>query len=154
MAASTTPSTSTPPSPPAVLLYDGRCRLCVASRDRILRLARPGAVVARDLHEPGALDAAHGRLTREQAMASIHLVEADGRLRRGLDAVARAIATRGGIARLVNVYYAPIVRQAADAAYRLVARHRYRIGGAAAAASCGERSCCRRTAPQAPDDRP
>jgi predicted DCC family thiol-disulfide oxidoreductase YuxK len=122
---------------PAALLYDGNCRLCRAGADRLLRMARRGSIELVDFQRPGALDAFPG-LTHDACMRAIHLVQADGRFARGMQAVVEALATRGGLARLARAYYLPGLRQLLDALYAFVARHRYRLGRAPA---CDDEAC-------------
>ncbi len=118
---------------PMALIYDGRCGFCVAQSRRLVRLARPGSIVALDAHAPGALDRFRGVVNMVQAMAAVQLVAPakgpGGRARvfRGFEAVVRALATRRWLGLIAHVYYLPVVRQACDAAYRWVARNRYRI---------------------------
>lgn len=124
---------------PYTLLYDGRCSLCTASSRRLVRLARPGAVEALDLHAPGVLDR-FPQVSYDQAMRAIRLIGPGGRVSGGLAAVADTIATRAGPARLVLVYYLPLLRQVCDGLYWLIARNRYRLnpGGASA---CRDGTC-------------
>ena len=129
---------------PAVLLYDGHCRLCRGGADRILRLAKPGAIELRDFQQPGALDAFPG-VTHEACMQAIHLVTPAGEVSRGAQAVVEAIATRGGLTRAARVYYLPGLRQLIDAAYAFVARHRYRFGRGPA---CEDGACALHFAPR------
>jgi predicted DCC family thiol-disulfide oxidoreductase YuxK len=113
---------------PMIVLYDGRCRFCVAQAARLHRLARRGTIETRDFHEPGAL-ALHPELTPELCNAALQLVTPGGRRFAGVEGVVRALATRRWLAPLVFLYYVPGLRQLADALYRLVAANRYRLGG-------------------------
>lgn len=139
---------------PMVLIYDGRCGFCVAQSRRLVRLARPGAVVLLDAHAPGALDRFRGAVNMAQAMAAVRLIAPatppGGRVRvyQGFEAVVRALATRRLLGLLAHVYYLPVVRPLCDAAYRWIARNRYRISrwwpGAAAGkegAACEGGAC-------------
>ncbi len=47
----------------------------------------------------------------------------------GAEAIVRALATRGGIAKIGYVYYVPGIRQLSDLLYFLVARVRYWLPG-------------------------
>ena len=108
------------------LLYDGNCPLCTASAGRLVRLARPGAIEALDLHAPGVL-ARFPAVSHDAAMRAIHLIVPDGRVDVGAGALARTLATRGGLRRLAVVYYLPPIRQVCDGVYWLIARNRYRL---------------------------
>jgi predicted DCC family thiol-disulfide oxidoreductase YuxK len=113
-----------------VLLFDGHCRFCTEQSRRLLRLARPGAIEARSFHDPGALEPFPG-VTHDMCMEAMHLVAPDGRVFRGAEAAARALATRRWLAPFAFAYYLPIVRQASDAVYAAIAARRYRIAGRA-----------------------
>lgn len=113
-----------------ILLFDGHCRFCTRSAERILRWAAPGAVRAVDLHSPDGL-AKHPSISPEAAMASIHVVMPDGRIFRGLGAIVRALWTRFPLRAVLWLYFVPGIQQLAEAGYRIVARNRYRLGGRA-----------------------
>lgn len=108
-----------------VVLYDGHCRICRSQVKTLLRLAAPGAVEARDFHQPGTL-AAFPSLDHAACMEAMHLVGRNGRVARGAEAIVRALATRRLVAPFAYLYYLPGLRQVADLAYAWVARNRYR----------------------------
>ena len=113
------------------VVYDGACAFCTSSAVGLQRRFGPDRVSLLDLQEPGAM-AAHPALrgvTPEAAMQRMHVVLPDGRVFAGAEAVARVVASAGWVGRLAFVYYVPGVRQIADAGYRFVARHRYRLFG-------------------------
>jgi len=114
--------------PVATVLYDGACRFCVASSDRLLRLARPGALDRESFRDAGVLDRFPG-VTAEACEAAMQLVLPDGRVFAGAEAVARALLTRPVLGLPARLYFVPGLRQLADAVYRLVARNRFRIAG-------------------------
>jgi predicted DCC family thiol-disulfide oxidoreductase YuxK len=113
------------------VVYDGACALCTSSAVGLQRRFGPGRVRLLDLQAPGAM-AAHPSLrgvTREAAMQRMHVVLPDGRVVAGAEAVARIAAGVRWVGWLAFLYYLPGVRQVADALYRFVARHRYRLFG-------------------------
>lgn len=61
----------------AVLLFDSRCGFCRRSVSRLLKWDRHGRLRPVALQDPEA-DELLGGMTREQKMASWHLVTADG----------------------------------------------------------------------------
>ena len=109
-----------------VVLYDGRCRFCDAASARILKLAPAGTVERISFRAPGALDAFPG-VTAAACEDALHLVEPDGRVTAGAEAVARVAGLRTLLRPLRWMYYVPGLRSLADAAYRWIARRRYRL---------------------------
>jgi len=133
----------------AVLLFDGHCRLCTAGARKLARWARPGAVELASFQDPSVL----GRfpdLTRDQCLQAMHLVEPDGHVFGGAEAVVAVLVTRGWLFAWTRLYYLPGLRWLADRAYRWVARNRYRLTGRA---PCDETGCVlhpeRRSRPRA-----
>jgi len=123
------PLATTPPAGgKPVALYDGHCRICTSQSHALERRAR-GAIVIVDFQREGALAAFPG-LTHEACMKALHLVDARGRVHVGAAGVVQALrAGRPILGRLALVYYAPILRQLADLAYKLIARYRYKLFG-------------------------
>ncbi|MBI2870864.1 MAG: DUF393 domain-containing protein [Candidatus Omnitrophica bacterium] len=117
------------------LLYDGHCPFCRAQAGKISRLAGPGIELV-SFQEKGALDR-FPKLTFEECMRELKLVEPDGRISGGMEAVVRAIHDHALLRFLVWAYYLPAVRQISNGAYRLVARNRYRLN----AKECPEGTC-------------
>jgi predicted DCC family thiol-disulfide oxidoreductase YuxK len=118
-----------------VIVYDGRCRFCVQQATRLARWAG-GRVRLESFREPGVL-ARHPGLTAEACEAAVQLIERDGRVRSGAAAVARALELRPELAPFGWLYRVPLLRQLLDAAYRVVARNRFRIAGE----TCAEDAC-------------
>src|ERR1700687_1204529 len=117
-------------TPPAnyVILYDGLCRFCSRQSRRLIFLARPGVIEAVNFQEAGALDRFPG-ITHDACMRAIHLVEPDGSVYRGFEAVVRAIATRPLFRWLAARYYLPGLRQILNGLYVFFAANRYRFWG-------------------------
>jgi predicted DCC family thiol-disulfide oxidoreductase YuxK len=120
---------TTPPGK-YVVLFDGRCPFCTRQSRRLARLARPGLVETVDFQAPAVLNRFPG-LTYEACMEAMHLVTPDGRVFRGPEAIARALATRPVLAWIAPVYYLPGLRQLWNGIYVFLAKNRYRFWGKA-----------------------
>ena len=115
--------TNPPPGDKPVLLYDGRCRFCVAQVNRLARHSR-GRFVVQSFHDDGALEAFPG-LTMEDCMAEMKLVDLSGRISGGLEAAVRTLGhAHPVIGKVLYLYYIPGLRWIADRAYDWVARNR------------------------------
>jgi predicted DCC family thiol-disulfide oxidoreductase YuxK len=135
--------------PEAVLIYDGQCRFCIAQAERLARWAR-GRVRLESFRDEDVL-LRFPALTRAQCEKAIQLVEPDGRVSSGAAAVARTLRMRPLLASLGHLYEVPLLRSAFDWGYALVARNRFRIGGAACDDACDAH---RRAAGAPPPPRP
>ena len=125
---------ATPAGGRDVLLYDGACPFCTRWAARLLRRLPAGAVEGLSFRDPGALAPFPG-VSPERCERALHLVRADGRVFEGAEAAVQALRhRRWGV--LAGAYYAPGIRQLADAAYLLMARNRFRIGGGGCAGRC------------------
>jgi len=113
--------------PRPVLVYDGACRFCVAQAHRLARLAG-GRVRLESFRDPGVLER-HPGLTHEACARAAQLVEPDGHVRSGAEAVVHALALHAGLGPLAWLYHLPVVQQVVDLGYRLVARNRFRLQG-------------------------
>jgi predicted DCC family thiol-disulfide oxidoreductase YuxK len=122
-----------------VILFDGHCRFCTRQSRKLVSLARPGLVEAVNFQEAGALDRFPG-ITHDACMTAIHLVEPDGRVSKGPEAIVRAMATRPVFRWIRVIYYIPGLRQVVNGLYAFVAAHRYQIWGRADSA-CSEGTC-------------
>jgi predicted DCC family thiol-disulfide oxidoreductase YuxK len=122
------PSRFTTPPGKYVVLYDGLCKFCRAGSEKLLGLARYGAIERVDFQQPGALDRFPG-LTHADCMRAMQLVTPAGRIYTGFEAAVQAVVTRRVIGWLAYVYYVPGLRQLLDGLYALIARNRYRIMG-------------------------
>jgi predicted DCC family thiol-disulfide oxidoreductase YuxK len=106
-----------------VLIYDGDCRFCTEQVSRLERWVN-GAVRMRSFHDPGVIRSYPG-LTRAGCEQALQLVEPDGRILSGAEAIAATLRLRGLLAPIGWLYYLPVLRQVADWGYRLVARNRF-----------------------------
>jgi predicted DCC family thiol-disulfide oxidoreductase YuxK len=141
------PSARTPdgleirPTEAAVVLYDGHCRFCKASVDRLVALARPGTLKPVSFQDPGVL-ARYPGLTHDMCMKQMYLITPAGRRYGGFEAAVQAVATRPVLGWFARIYYVPIIRQLLDLIYGLIAAHRYRIMGKAVAAGACDGGTC------------
>ncbi|HEV8061844.1 MAG TPA: DUF393 domain-containing protein [Gemmataceae bacterium] len=110
------------------VLYDGHCRFCCGGARRLARWAKPGSLRMIDFQAPGALDPFPG-LDHATCMRHMIMVTPEGSRFIGAEAIVRALATRGGIAKIGYIYYVPGIRQLSDLLYFLVARVRYWLPG-------------------------
>ncbi len=110
-----------------VLLYDGECSFCRAAAVRLQRMGRARFLEMRSYRTPGALEA-FAELTLAQCDQAMQLVLTDGRVFSGAQAAVE-ILQRRPIYKVMLVYYVPVVRQIADAVYRLIAKNRMRLRG-------------------------
>jgi predicted DCC family thiol-disulfide oxidoreductase YuxK len=127
----TAPSPSLParvanaPTKPTVL-YDGRCRICTASADRIRAHDPTHTLDVISLHEP-QVAARFPEITREAVLEEMHLVQLDGQIVRGADslrALLRLLPSR--LRWLALAWYFPGFAPLARVGYRWLARNRYR----------------------------
>jgi predicted DCC family thiol-disulfide oxidoreductase YuxK len=117
------------------VVYDGRCRFCIEQARRLERLAG-GRVRLESFRDPGVI-AAHPGLSEETCDRAIQLVMPDGRIHGGAAAIARVLRLRPALAPLGWLYRVPLLHQVADLSYRIVARNRFRLAGAA----CADDAC-------------
>jgi predicted DCC family thiol-disulfide oxidoreductase YuxK len=115
----------------AVLVYDGQCRFCVGQATRLGRWVGTGLRLE-SFREPGVV-ARYPGLTEETCAGALQLILPDGRRRSGAAAIAGALRLRPALAPLGWLYELPGLRPLIDAGYRVVARNRFRLGGAACA---------------------
>jgi predicted DCC family thiol-disulfide oxidoreductase YuxK len=123
-----------------VILYDGSCRFCERQSRRLISLARPGVIEAVDFQQPDALDR-FPEITHDDCMKAMHLVEPDGRISKGAEAITRAIATRPMFRWVRPLYYLPGFRQVLDWLYAFVASNRYRLWGKSTSQDCESGTC-------------
>lgn len=126
--------TTTPPGHD-VILYDGHCRLCRGAAKQFERLLGSHGTELRSFREEGVLASFPG-LSPERCEKAMQLVQPDGQVFEGAEAVVRALGRRP-LGKLLFVYYVPGLRQVADLVYGTVARYRFRIAGRA----CPDGAC-------------
>jgi predicted DCC family thiol-disulfide oxidoreductase YuxK len=113
----------------ALLLFDGECRFSSSCARAFQRAAKPSCIVLP--HQRVDLD--RWQVSLPLAAAAVVFVERDGRttrVRAGAPAIAEAMATgRFPWPAAGAVLSAPLVAQAAQAVYRVVASNRHRLPG-------------------------
>jgi predicted DCC family thiol-disulfide oxidoreductase YuxK len=110
-----------------VLIYDGRCAFCVREAHRLRRWVND-RVHLESFRDPGVIER-HPGLTVEHCEQALQLVEPDGDIASGAAAVARTLRLNPLLAPLTWIYDVPGLRRLFEAAYGMVARNRFRIGG-------------------------
>ena len=122
------------PQRASVVLYDADCGFCTWVVDRIAARVSPGAIEIVALQSERAGGLLDGRVSEEEKWESWHLVDSDGSLYSGGEAIPHVLRhVKGG--RALGRLAARFPRPAA-AAYRLVARHRDRLGRIVRADRC------------------
>jgi predicted DCC family thiol-disulfide oxidoreductase YuxK len=124
-----------------ILIYDGRCPFCRRESERLVRWV--GDRAAREsFRDPGVIER-HPGLSEEACERALQLVEPGGRISSGMEAVFRTLALKRGFIPFLWLYAVPGIRHALEAAYRLVARNRFRLpgSGVAEADRCEDGSC-------------
>lgn len=117
-----------------VVLYDADCGFCTWVVDRIAARVAPGAVEIVPLQSDRADRLLDGRVDEAAKWESWHLVEADGSLYSGGEAVPRVLRhVKGG---RIAGRVAERLPRATAGAYRLVARNRDRLGRVVRADRC------------------
>jgi predicted DCC family thiol-disulfide oxidoreductase YuxK len=112
------------PAPP-FFLYDGECGFC----QRWMRwLARRVHGRIECLPSQSVADLAHLGLTEEDVRTASYWVDAHGVAHRGNSSIAHALQQGDGFWRLLgHALELPLIRTAAAAAYRVIARNRHRL---------------------------
>jgi predicted DCC family thiol-disulfide oxidoreductase YuxK len=109
-----------------VLVYDGDCAFCTTCAHVLEERIKPDVEIVAwqfvDLAELG--------ITEEQAAEAVQLVEADGTVRSGHEAIAAALGSAGQVWKLISrMVLLPGISWIAARIYRLVADNRYRLPG-------------------------
>lgn len=113
------------------LVYDGRCRLCVAAKTQLERLEAGGSgaplrMIPYDDEEARGLLRETYRPGRPEVA---FLIDSTGKITRGLDAFLPFLpAIRGGHF-LAGIFRLPLVKPLARLLYAIVAKYRYRLFG-------------------------
>lgn len=118
-------------SPERILIYDGQCRLCVTAKEGLERLegARLDGTVRYVPYQSEEAARCLGSEYRPGRPDVAFLVDADGRVSRGLDAFLPMLPGLRGGRMLLALMRIPVLKPLAYLAYRIVARYRYRWFG-------------------------
>ena len=109
------------------LVFDGDCGFCTRSRDLLARLDRHNRVRAVPFQRPEVPE--QTGLTAEQLAGSVWWLGSDGRRAHSAEAANAALSAALGTRLPLAVYRLPLLRQAQEALYRLVAANRHRLPG-------------------------
>jgi predicted DCC family thiol-disulfide oxidoreductase YuxK len=116
-------SAQRPPTPRPVVVFDGECQLCAAWVERVRQSGEihPECVPYQD----ASVRARFPSLTQERMEGSLHLIDAEGHIHRGAEAILQA-AGNGRLWTVLRRLYerSPAFASAAELAYRWVARNR------------------------------
>jgi predicted DCC family thiol-disulfide oxidoreductase YuxK len=115
-----------------VLVYDGRCRLCVTAKEGLERLATQNETKAVRMipYQSEKAREVLGATYRPGSPDVAFLVQPNGVVRQGLDAFLPLLPGLRGGRFLATVFSLPLVKPLAFLLYKLVARYRYQIFGA------------------------
>ena len=117
---------SIPPRPLPLVIYDGECGFCTASMRRWI-IAGNGRLEFSPVQDGEG--AAYGFLP-DRPMGAVHLIEVDGRIRRGAEAVFRMMALCGNFPGKVawSMYQrVALFRMLCEWGYRQVAERRAKL---------------------------
>ncbi|HEY8810422.1 MAG TPA: DUF393 domain-containing protein [Solirubrobacterales bacterium] len=108
-----------------VLVYDGDCGFCTTCVHLLERIGPDAEIVAWQL-----TDLAELGITEGQAADAVQLVQIDGTVRSGHEAIAAVLGTAGRIwGTAGRALLLPGVSSLAARTYRLIADNRYRLPG-------------------------
>lgn len=119
------------------VFYDGRCRICLRSRQMIQRLAASGTVIFIDVHDRQALQA-YPQLRGADTRGQMHVIDPAGRLTGGFDALVALMPLFSPISAFAPLFRRGPLRSIGARVYRWLANNRYRLGGDV---SCEEGAC-------------
>lgn len=112
-------------SPELIIFYDGRCPLCVAEMRQLAARDGAGRIGLEDI-QSADFPERYPNIDPDHANTILHGQTRDGRLLLGLDVTCAAWSLVGARHWVAFLRW-PLIRPVADVAYRLFARHRYRL---------------------------
>lgn len=114
-----------------LLIYDGRCRLCVTAKQGIERLAleHPEENIRMITYESGEAQKILGTRHRPGRPDVAYLVRPGGDITEGLDAFLPLLPGLRGGRFFMRLLKLPLARPLGYLIYRIVARYRYRLFG-------------------------
>ena len=116
-------------SQPCLLIYDGRCRMCVTAKRGLERLAEDNEPLRMIPYQSQEAKQALGIRYQTGRPDAAFLVTADGKIASGLDAFLPLLPGLKGGRLLVRLFALPFVKPLAYGIYSLVARYRYSLFG-------------------------
>jgi predicted DCC family thiol-disulfide oxidoreductase YuxK len=118
-----------------VLLFDGDCAFCTRCAELLERMGPGAEIVAWQLTDLGRLG-----VSQAQATEAVQLVDPDGTIHSGHEAIASVLTTSGRLWSLVGrTIRLPGISWLAAKSYRLVADNRYRLPGGTPACAVASR---------------
>jgi predicted DCC family thiol-disulfide oxidoreductase YuxK len=120
-----------------VVIYDGQCRFCTAQVQRLARWDRAGRLTFLSLHD-SRTGQRYPELSQAELMEQMYLMTADGQRYAGAGAVRYMSRKMRRLWLLAPLLHIPFSLPLWQWLYRLVAKHRYRLG---AVDSCDDGSC-------------
>jgi predicted DCC family thiol-disulfide oxidoreductase YuxK len=126
------------PEPGLRVLYDGGCDLCTRSVKILRGLDFEHDLAYLDLEDEGQAAQMPG-VSREDALAALHVVDGKGELYRGFFACRRLARELPALWPLLPFFHAPLARRIGPRAYNVIARRRTRRGCRLAVESSPER---------------
>lgn len=124
-------------------LYDGRCVICISTREVIRKLDWRNQVEFLDLHATQAVENRYPSYDHEAMMGEIHVV-ADDTLYRGFDGTRRMLKEVPLGFPIWAVLQIPGMRWLGVRVYRFIARNRYavnRLFGVDLSDDCADGAC-------------
>lgn len=109
------------------VLYDGGCELCTRSVKILRGLDFEHDLAYLDLEDEGQAAQMPG-VSREDALAALHVVDGNGELYRGFFACRRLARELPALWPLLPFFHAPLARRIGPRAYNVIARRRTRRG--------------------------
>ena len=129
-------------TPRFTMLYDGECPFCRIEARWFAFLNRSGGLVLEDIAAPGFDPVRFGN-TLPELMGTLHGYFPDGRKTTGMATFREAYRAVGWGWVFAPTGW-PVLRPAFDAAYRLFARHRVRVGRLFSRGCAGDRCSLRK----------
>ena len=120
-----------PPRNTCLLIYDGECRLCVATKRKLEQAGMGRGQVRFIPYQSVDARQALGSLHRPGRPDMAYLVQPSGDIRQGLDAFLPLAAGLPAGRVLLWIIRIPFLKRVGELLYRLIARHRYRWFGEA-----------------------
>lgn len=111
-----------------LILYDGNCGLCTRSVAG-LRTLKTNAVLEFMPLQQYDTDNLPLNLSVEDLYAQIHVIDEEGRLFKGAEALTRVVKTVPTLQWIAWLYRVPGMHYVADQLYKWIAKHRYQLFG-------------------------
>lgn len=131
-----------PQLPRLTVVYDGECHLCLAAVDKLRRVPVRAELTFVPLQSIASGEVKPWRgiddVPVSELSAQLHVTDERGLRFSGADGVLKLMSLAAGLAWLAALGKLPGLRRIVKAAYRLAARHRYRLFGRI---SCSDGVC-------------